>query len=88
MSYRIAISKSFRKAFNKLTAEEKECTANKIKILAENPLHPSLRVKKIKGSDGLFECSVSMDIRIIWYYENTTLILLLDIGHHNILNKY
>lgn len=61
---------------------------NKLRLLAENPLHPSLRVKRIQGSAGLFECSVNMDIRIIWRLEGDVLILLLDIGHHDILKKF
>ncbi len=28
-----------------------------------------------------------MDVRIIWYYEGDQLIMLLDVGHHDILNK-
>ena len=63
-------------------------TKAKVELLAENPLHPSLRTKHIKGTDGLFECSVNMDIRIIWYYEGTKLMILHDIGHHDILQKY
>lgn len=29
-----------------------------------------------------------MDIRVIWYYEGDEIILLLDVGHHDILNKF
>ena len=29
-----------------------------------------------------------MDVRIIWYYEGEKMIILLDIGHHDILDKY
>ncbi len=36
----------------------------------------------------LFECSVNMDIRIIWYYEDDKLIILVDVGHHDILDQY
>ncbi len=34
------------------------------------------------------ECSVNMDIRILWYYENDRVILLIDIGHHDILKRF
>jgi mRNA-degrading endonuclease YafQ of YafQ-DinJ toxin-antitoxin module len=51
-------------------------------------MHPSLRTKKIKGTDGLFECSVNMDIRIIWTYYDDEIIILLDVGLHDILQKY
>jgi len=52
-----------------------------------NPYHPSLRTKKIKGFEGLFECSVNIDIRILWRYEGSDIIITLDIGHHSIVDK-
>lgn len=30
----------------------------------------------------------NMDVRVIWEYDGDTLILLLDIGHHDILNQF
>jgi mRNA-degrading endonuclease YafQ of YafQ-DinJ toxin-antitoxin module len=70
-----------------MTPVEKKQIKSKVGILAENPLHPSLRTKRIQGMDKLFECSVNMDIRIIWYYEGDELIMLLDVGHHDILER-
>ncbi len=29
-----------------------------------------------------------MDVRIIWYYEGDMLIILVDVGHHDILDQY
>ena len=60
----------------------------KLAILAENPAHPSLQSKRIQGSAELFECSVNLRIRIIWYYEGDLMIILLDIGHHDILKRF
>ena len=51
-------------------------------------LHPSLCTKRIQGTDGLFEFSVNMDIRVIWFYKGDSLVALVDIGHHDILRKY
>jgi len=59
----------------------------KLELLSHDPAHPSLRTKRIKGTDKLYECSVNMDIRIIWYYEGKTMIILLDVGHHDILRQ-
>ena len=58
------------------------------KHFAENPMHPSLRTKRIQGTKDLFECSVNMDIRIIWYYEGDKLIILVDVGNHDVLDQY
>jgi mRNA-degrading endonuclease YafQ of YafQ-DinJ toxin-antitoxin module len=51
-------------------------------------MYPSLRTKKIQGVSDLYESSVNMDIRIIWHYENDDLIILADVGHHDILNQF
>ncbi len=88
MTYQITYTKRFEKHLKALSKTEKNQIRKKVEMLAENPFHPSLRTKRIQGTDDLFECSVNMDIRIIWYYENDQLILLLDVGHHDILNKY
>lgn len=86
--YKLAYTERFRKAFNNLNINEQTQFQNKIKLFIENTLHPSLRTKKIKGQKDLYESSINMDIRIIWYFENEELIILLDIGHHDILKKY
>lgn len=88
MAYQITFTKRFQKHFKVLNAQEKKQLRNKLQLLAENPAHPSLRTKRIQGTKDLFECSVNMDIRIIWYYEGDKLIILIDVGHHNILDQY
>ncbi len=88
MAYQITFTKRFEKNFKNLNEQEKKQLRSKLQLLAENPMHPSLRTKRIQGSKDLFECSVNMDIRIIWYYEDDKLIILIDVGHHDILNQY
>ena len=68
--------------------QEKKQLKNKLELLAQNPSHPSLRTKRIQGTTDLFECSVNMDIRIIWYYEGDKMIILVDVGHHDILKQF
>ena len=88
MRYQITYSDRFKKSYKKLTVREQNLVQDKVMILSENPMHPSLRVKRIKGTADLFECSINMDIRVIWYYEGDEISLLLDVGHHDILNKF
>ena len=56
-----------------------------IKILEENPYHPSLRLHRLKGDmKDFFSVSINMKYRIILdiiIIDN--LILLLDIGNHD-----
>ncbi len=88
MTYQITFTKRFAKHFQSLTAQEQKQLKKKLQLLSENPMHPSLRTKRIQGANNLFECSVNMDIRIIWYYEGDKIIILLDVGHHDILDQY
>lgn len=87
MAFKITYTKRFEKHYRKLSATVKKQIKSKVEMLSENPLHPSLRTKRIQGTEDLFECSVNMDIRIIWYYEDDQLIMLLDVGHHDILDR-
>ncbi len=88
MSYKLTYSKAFKKHYKKLSDIKKKQTKKKLEFFIKNPTHPSLRTKKIQGVNGIWESSVNMDIRIIWFYENNELIFLLDIGHHDILNRF
>jgi mRNA interferase RelE/StbE len=60
----------------------KKILKKKLKLLIDNPKHPSLRVKKIKGQKIIFEASITMRIRITWQYYNDG-ILLRNIGEHD-----
>ncbi len=73
MACEFTFTSRFQKHFKGLTAQES---------------HPSLRTKRIQGTTDLFECSVNMNIRIIWYYEGDKMIILVDVGHHDILKQF
>lgn len=88
MAYEFTFTPRFQKHFRNLTTQEKKQLKNKLTLLAENPFHPSLRTKRIQGTMDLFECSVNMGIRIIWYYEDDKMIILVDVGHHDILKQF
>lgn len=87
MNFKIVFSRAFEKSLKKLTLAEQKQVAAKLKILQTSPFHPSLRTKKIKGFSGLFECSVNMDIRILWRYRGDEIIITLDIGHHSVVER-
>lgn len=87
MNYEILFSSRFRKSFSRLQDAEKKIFYEKLTLFIENHKHPSLRSKKIKGSKILFESSINMSIRVIWTYQDESLILMIDIGHHDILKR-
>ena len=88
MAYQFTFTSRFQKHFKSLTSQEKKQLKNKLELLAENPAHPPLRTKRIQGTADLFESSVNMDIRIIWFYEGDKIIFIVDVGHHDILKQY
>ena len=88
MLYKFTYTKRFEKHYKRLAAQEKKQLLNKLDLLSKNPSHPSLRTKRIQGTDSLYESSINMDIRIIWYYEGEVMIILVDVGHHDILKQY
>ena len=88
MTCQFTFTKRFQKHYMVLNENAKKQIKNKLELLAENPLHPSLRTKRIQGTTDLFESSANMDIRIIWYYEGEKMIILVDVGNHDILKQY
>ena len=83
--YNLEPTKAFIKSLKKLSGIEQRTVAGKLTILAQNPFHPSLRTKKVQRLKDVFESSVNMDIRILWKFKADRIILLIDVGHHNIL---
>jgi mRNA interferase RelE/StbE len=88
MSFKITYSDKFKKSYKKLTPKEQIQVKNKIELLIQNPFYPSLRTKKIKGTKFFYESSVNMSIRLIWHFEDELLILMIDVGQHDILKQF
>lgn len=82
MTYQLQLARGFTKQYARLQKREREAIDAKLKMLARNPWHPSLRLKRIQTTD-LFEASVSMDIRLVLDFIGDTVIVLLDVGHHD-----
>jgi mRNA-degrading endonuclease RelE of RelBE toxin-antitoxin system len=89
--YTAILSKSFFRELGKLSAQQQKMVLKKLKILESNPYYPSLRTKKVLGigtRDERYESSINMDIRVIWRFEENKIIIVLDVGHHDVLKKY
>lgn len=72
----------FEQKVRELPLEIKKALRAKLDLMIENPRHPSLRVKKIKGQTGIFEASITMSVRLTWQYSEEG-ILLRNIGEHD-----
>lgn len=79
-------SDRFKENYQKLNDEIKKKVKVKLKQMAENPMHPSLRTKRVQGTQHVFEASINMSIRMTWQYVESG-ILLRNIGEHDITLK-
>lgn len=75
-------SELFADKVKELPQEVRRVLKKKLELLLENPRHPSLRTKKIRGQDRIFEASITMEIRMTWEYTEDG-ILLRNIGEHD-----
>jgi len=83
---KLFFSERFKKDYKLFSGDIKQLINSKLKIFSENPLYPSLRTKKIKGKEDIFETSISMNIRMTWnYYQGK--ILLRAIGEYEKILK-
>jgi addiction module RelE/StbE family toxin len=57
---------SFEKQVRKLSPEIKRKLRNKIKLVANDPSHPSLRSKPLRGAPGIYEASIDMNYRLTY----------------------
>jgi len=79
----ILFTGNFKKDYKKLSVKTQKQVQSKLRIMKQNPSHPSLRTKKIKGiKENIFESSINMGIRMTWEYLDQN-ILLRAIGEHD-----
>lgn len=79
---RLQYSKNFKIGVEKLPEETKIILKSKLSLMRKNPRHPSLRTKKIQGENGIFEASITKNIRMTWHYTKNG-IFLRRIGKHD-----
>jgi mRNA interferase RelE/StbE len=72
----------FKKSYRELSRDEQKALHKKLDLMSKNPHHPSLRTKKVQGTDDIFECSINMSIRMTWQYDGAS-ILLRVVGNHD-----
>ncbi|GBD96049.1 MAG TPA: hypothetical protein ENG83_15150 [Nitrospirae bacterium] len=83
---RVERSPRFDRAYKKLPLEVRERFKEKLRLLAESKFtHPSLRVKRIKGTTAIWEASIDMNHRFT-FEKITGGIRLRVIGPHKVIN--
>jgi mRNA interferase RelE/StbE len=76
----------FKKDYQKLPSDIQQRVDQKLRFLLRDPRHPSLRVHKLQGVEGLWEFSVTMNYRGIFEIEGEYYVLL-GVGPHRIVDR-
>ena len=79
-------SNKFKKQYRFLPQEVRQAFQEKLALFLADMLHPSLRVKKIKGVQNRWEGSVTMKYRFTFHYDEETVVFR-TIGTHDILMR-
>ena len=82
---KIRRTESFVKDYRSLPAAIRGQVDKQLEYLIRNPRHPSLRIKKLRGTDK-FEIRVSKGYRLTFRYADDVLELR-RVGTHDILKK-
>ena len=85
MTRRFRSTKKFDKQFKALDQKTLKQAKKVIELFMKNPSHPSLRFKKVQGTESFYEISVKMSIRIIieiYPEENDQINIFYIIGTH------
>ena len=83
---KLIFEKHFMRLANKLTKnspEKDQRLKSVLSLLQNDPFTPSLKTHKLKGNlEGLYACSLTHDLRIVFELSTDT-IHLIDIGSHD-----
>ena len=77
----------FNKFYKRLSEVEKKTLQKKLVLMMKNPYHPSLITKKVQGTDIIFECSITMAIRMTWQYDGDSIVLRVVGDHDEVLRN-
>ena len=80
---KLTLAERFKKSALELGPEARDKLKKQIGLLAADPRHPSLRVKKIKGTGSIFEARVDRDIRFTFEFGGRREIILRVVGPHD-----
>jgi mRNA-degrading endonuclease RelE of RelBE toxin-antitoxin system len=84
---KVVRSPRFDRAYKKLPPEVQSQFKEKLELLVESKFtHPSLRIKRIKGTERIREASITMEYRFT-FEKIEDGILLRVIGTHDILKR-
>lgn len=80
---KVKASPRFRKAFKKLPSELQVKVIKALKLLEENPRHPSLQAKPVQGIRSIYEARIDQSYRMTYQRLPDDVLLLRVVGRHD-----
>jgi len=75
-------SERFKHAYRKLELTEQELVKKALRQLIIDRSYPGLRIRRIQGTDGIWEMRAGRDIRITFEIFDESYVLR-NVGHHD-----
>lgn len=82
----IVLSDRFRRSYVCLSQSIQRRVDQKLGIFLANPRHPSLRVKRLQGHEGLWEGSITMNYRFVFTWIGKDAYIV-DVGPHKLVDR-
>lgn len=79
---RLQFTDRFRRAYNSLSDHDAERVEKAIRLLAADQRHPGLQVKKMQGTQGIWEARASRALRLTFEIHGE-LVILRNVGEHD-----
>jgi mRNA interferase RelE/StbE len=79
----IETTERFEQDFLHLPPEHQKKALKALRLLAENPRHPSLQTKPIQGARGLYEARIDQSYRMTYQRLPSDVLLLRAAGKHD-----
>jgi len=83
---RLQYTDRFQRAYNELDDDDAERVKKAIRLLAADPRYPGLRVKKMQGTENIWEARASRLLRLTFEMHGD-LIVLRNVGAHDVTLK-
>ncbi len=79
----LVFTNRFRRAYKRLPQDVQMKLQKSLRLLDENPRHPSLQVKQIQGTHGIYEGRVDHKYRFSFEFDGEELVLRNVDNHTN-----
>ena len=86
MTRELVFTPTFERLFKRLPKRIRDETYGKLALFLQDPAHPSLRVKRIRGAGRIWEMSITMNYRLTFEVDEER-VLLRRIGTHDVLRR-